>query len=105
MTFNGGQDPEDWDVSMGLSQNPQTPGSLTATKIHNNGGAFDATLPVLPKFTFTRVAGGSVQVLDAGLEGIPPVQIQFINVPFTHAVDPSLQVFIPPTPSSRMSWS
>jgi hypothetical protein len=56
VTYNGGMDPELWDVDVDLSVTPQSAGSLTVTRTHENGGVFDSVLPVIPRFTFTRVA-------------------------------------------------
>lgn len=47
LTYNGGQDPEQWDVAVGLSDIAAPVGSLTATKTHDNGGTFD------PRCTFS----------------------------------------------------
>ena len=72
--FNGGATTEDWDVAVDLSADPSPPGTLTAVKTHCNGGTYTSTLPVRPRFTFTKVSDpGQVLVLDTGLEGIPPV--------------------------------
>ncbi|MCP4593866.1 MAG: hypothetical protein GY842_24290 [bacterium] len=86
VTFNGGQDPELWDVpTVGLSEvhtdvntnNDPPMGSLTVTKTHCNGGTYTSVLHVQPRFTFTKVgAPGEVRVLDTGLEGIDPVLLE-----------------------------
>ncbi len=76
VTF-GGLNPEPWDVFVDLSTLPQPMGSLTATKEHCNGGTYISTLPVQPRFTFTRVGGGPpVSPLDTGIEGQPPIVLQ-----------------------------
>lgn len=79
VTFNGGQNPELWDVEVSLS--PTTtppPGTLTATKTHCNGGTYVVdSLSVQPLFTFTKVADpGQVLELDTGLEGIVIIPFQ-----------------------------
>ena len=38
VTYNGGQDPEQWDVAVDLSEVTAPPGTLHATKTHCNGG-------------------------------------------------------------------
>ncbi|MCP4593867.1 MAG: hypothetical protein GY842_24295 [bacterium] len=100
VTLNGGQDPEDWDVAVDLSANPQQAGTLTANKTHCNGGSYTAQLPVLPRFTFTKVSDpGQIRVLDAGVAGCDPVDFDLPaldNNPgsWVHEVDPDLGVVI-----------
>ncbi|MFQ5599222.1 MAG: hypothetical protein ACE5G2_01570, partial [Candidatus Krumholzibacteriia bacterium] len=48
VTYNGGMNPELWDVDVHLSQLPQPQGTMTITKNHPNGGFFSSDLPVLP---------------------------------------------------------
>lgn len=97
VTENGGQNPQPWDVELDLSVNPQPQGTMTATKTHDNGGTFDAVLPVQPRFTFTRVENpGDIRILDTGLEGFPPNQLVIPGAPFVHAVNPALDVFVQP---------
>ncbi len=56
VTYNGGQNPEQWLVGMGLSEdNPPQLGVLTTCKDNPFGGGFDAVVPVQPVFAFTRV--------------------------------------------------
>jgi hypothetical protein len=56
VTYNGGQNPESWDVQMCLSDvaSPQT-GSMTINQNCAAGGTFSAALPVKPKLTFVSV--------------------------------------------------
>jgi hypothetical protein len=88
VTYNGGLDPGEWDVDVELSVNPQTTGSMTVTRTHDNGGVFDSVLPVVPKFTFTRVdPPNDTRELDFGVEGIPAIQIESDpNATWTHNV-------------------
>lgn len=73
VTFNGGQNPELWDVRVCLSDLPQPQGTMTINHTHSNGGTFDSSLPVQPKFIFTPVVPGPPPVvLDTGVEGLPP---------------------------------
>ena len=51
-----------WSVRVGLSSVAASTGSMTI----NDGGTFDSTLKVYPKFTFTRLSDGAVKVLDTG---------------------------------------
>lgn len=62
VTFNNGTPSQQWEVAVGLSAYKASTGSM---KI--NATTFDSTLKVWPKFTFTRVGGGSGPlVLDTG---------------------------------------
>ena len=79
VTYNGGLDPELWDVMICLSEEAtQSPGSMDILYgCLDNGGLFTSTLPVMPKFIFTKVIDPIQQrVLDYGLEGLPPVIYQ-----------------------------
>lgn len=98
VTFNGGQNPEEWAVDLGLSEIPAPPGGLNAFKIHPNGGNFESVLPVQPKFTFTKVDDpGEVRVLDTGIEGIPPVILQTGGAPWVHLDNPNLNLITDPS--------
>jgi len=71
--FNDHQ--EEWLVVMGLSDDPQPIGLMEIFRIQPEGGTFSAELNVnvQPKFIFTRESDGAVQVLDTGIEGLPPI--------------------------------
>ncbi|HEV2761607.1 MAG TPA: hypothetical protein VGV38_01335, partial [Pyrinomonadaceae bacterium] len=56
---------ESWSVRVGLSDYTASTGSMTI----RDGGTFDSSLSVFPKFTFTRVSDGAVKVLDTGAAG------------------------------------
>jgi len=51
-----------WDVKVSLPGQPQTPGTMTVTKTHCDGGTFSATLPIQPLITFTRQSDGAVRL-------------------------------------------
>jgi hypothetical protein len=53
---------ESWSVSVGLSDFKASTGSMTIS----DGGTFDSSLSVYPKFTFTRLSDGATKVLDTG---------------------------------------
>jgi hypothetical protein len=55
-----------------------------------NGGDFDATIHIRPKFTFTRVAfPNDVRILDTVIEGILPFDFQTpLPMPWTHTTPP-----------------
>lgn len=72
VTYNGGQNPEVWNVAACLSPSPQPIGSMhvvTSACACAEGGTFTSTLPVLPKLTFTRVGPPGQQVLDFAAAG------------------------------------
>ncbi|MFQ5495395.1 MAG: hypothetical protein ACE5EX_08445, partial [Phycisphaerae bacterium] len=92
VTFNGGQNPEDWDTAVDLSSVTPAAGTLTATKTHCNGGTYTSIMNVQPRFTFTKVLDPvQVRVLDTGLAGITPVTlVQDLPAPWSHDVGTSL---------------
>ena len=54
VTYMGGQNPELWDVVVGLSDLPQVLGVMEIVQFDPTGGIFNSILPVLPKFTFIQ---------------------------------------------------
>src|SRR5207247_2942754 len=78
VTYNGEQNPESWDVHVGLSPSPQPVGSMTITQDTKNAGEFDASLPVLLRLTFIRVFDGAIRVLD-----LPSLDLGARIVPWT----------------------
>ncbi len=97
VTFNGGQNPESWDLEVDLSVVTPPLGTMTVTKTHANGGTFDASFRVQPRFTFTEVGNpGNVRVLDTGLEGIPPNLLVIAVARWVHKVNPALGVIVQP---------
>lgn len=75
VTYNGGQNPERWDVNASLSPTQSMQGQMTIQSTSPNGGTFDSQLPVFPLFTFTRLSDGQTRQLDAGF--LPPPQATF----------------------------
>jgi len=57
---------ESWTVKVNLSDVKASGGSMS---FNSDGSAFDSSLSVFPKFTFTRVSDGAVRVLDTGGSG------------------------------------
>jgi len=57
---------ESWTVKVNLSDVKASGGSMS---FNSDGSAFDSSLSVFPKFTFTRVSDGAVKVLDTGGSG------------------------------------
>lgn len=89
VTFNGGQNPESWDVTLILTPGTQPQGTLDATLEHANGGTFDCSLPILPRFVFTPTLGG-VDLTD----DFDQVTLQLTG-PWVINVNPNLGVFAP----------
>jgi hypothetical protein len=74
--------PELWNVRTHLSSvAPQAPGSMTITgNTCFDGGTFTATLPVRPRFVFSRLSDNAQRVFDFGqLPGQPTVQFNTLN--------------------------
>ena len=93
VTFNGGQNPELWDLDVDVPEGDpnQASGSMTVRHEGANGGTFDAVLPVKPIFTFTKVDPpnqGLQLVLDTHLEGLPPIQFQATGENWCHDANP-----------------
>jgi hypothetical protein len=57
---------ENWNVRVNLSDFKTSGGSMS----FSDGGTFDSSLSVYPKFTFTRVSDGAQKVLDTGGSGL-----------------------------------
>src|ERR1044072_1999840 len=57
---------ESWTVKVNLSDVKASGGSMS---FNSDGSAFDSSLSVFPKFTFTRVSDGVTKVLDTGGSG------------------------------------
>ncbi len=86
VSYNGGQNPQQWDVSVDLSVIPSPQGTMTAVKTYPSGGTFDSILVVRPRFIFVRVGNPSdVRQLDTGLAGMPPVQLSAQNGSWLHS--------------------
>lgn len=76
VTFNGGQDPELWDVQICLSASAQPQGTMTIRhECDDVGGTFSSTLPVLPKVIFTRQSDSAERILDFGVELLPALEL------------------------------
>jgi hypothetical protein len=80
VTYNGGTRSESWNVHVGLTPTTQPLGSMTINATAKSGGDFAITsLPVLQRFTFTRVSDGATRVLDW-----PALDFNARAVPWTH---------------------
>ena len=65
VTYSGGGS-EAWNVKVGLSAFKTSTGSMTI----GDGGTFDSSLKVWPRFTFVRVSDNKTLVLDTGGSGL-----------------------------------
>jgi len=69
-----------WDVVVSAPNNPE--GSMTIRLESNNGGTYDALVPVDGIFTFTRRNDGAVRVVNAVEVGLPPLIFEVDNAPW-----------------------
>lgn len=93
VTFNGGMNPELWDVEVCLSDLPQPQGTMTIRHECLDGGTYDSTLPVLPKLIFTRTSDQLEQVFDFGIEALPPINLASpCSAPWVHIPDPGFGI-------------
>lgn len=99
VTFNNGTAPQQWNVAVGLSSYKASTGSMTI-----NASTFDSTLKVWPKFTFTRVGGGSPPVvLDTGAPGGPGLTASATTVPSDGVVfEPAPAPTVAPAPCAKI---
>ena len=89
VTFNGGKDPEEWDLTVSLSSVRPPSGTLRAVKSFCNGGtyAIDALL-VQPHFTFKQRGGPRIiHELDTGEAGLAPITLTLEDAAWVSAVD------------------
>ncbi len=81
-----------WNVAVDLSSTDPPPGTMIVTKTHANGGTFDSTFFVQPRFTFTQVGNpGNVLVLDTAtaMPPIPPILLESTSpAPWVHQLAP-----------------
>ena len=65
VTYNGGQDPELWDVEVGLSSiAPQAQGVMTIFHEYENGGTYYLEVPATTRWVFTRTTDSQERVYD-----------------------------------------
>jgi len=90
VAYNGGQNPELWDIRVCLSDLPQPPGgTMDINRDDPNSGVFFSFIQVLPKFIFVRQSDSAIREIDFGQDARPPlnyVQVQGvwdINPPYT----------------------
>jgi hypothetical protein len=91
VTYNGGQNPELWDVDVHLSSTtPQQQGTMDIEQRCGAGGIYTAQLPVLWEATFTRIGDGQVRVFDIGLQSFGPTNFD-VSGEWVYQPDPIFQ--------------
>jgi len=97
VTYNGGQNPQQWDAEVDLAPGGPLPGtpasSLTATKTDLLGGTYTSLLYVQPRFTFTRVGSNPTEerVFDTFIENVDAIELaQATAKPWVVEVHPDL---------------
>jgi hypothetical protein len=94
VTFSNGAPSQQWNVAVGLSAYKASTGSMTI-----NASTFDSSLKVWPKFTFTRVGGGSGPlVLDTGAPSGPGLTAADATVSDSEAIEPAPAPTVAPAP-------
>jgi hypothetical protein len=96
VTYNGGHDPETWNVSVCLSDVPQQAGLMHIQRNCQDGGTFSSTLPVQPKLTFVRSSDFTTRMLDMGVMGFPPIVFSANDAKWVYVADPSFSIVTAP---------
>lgn len=68
---------EMWDVTVTLPPGAQPQGSMSLTHVTNDFGTWDAILPVLARYTFTRRGDGAVRTLDASIGNLTAQNVRW----------------------------
>ena len=87
VTYNGGLDPELWEVEIAPSPSLASGGTMTIRQEHAEGGTFDASILLQPHFSFRRVSDGALRTLDGA--GMYEDWIEVFGVPWVYT-DPDL---------------
>ncbi len=94
VTYNGGQNPEAWDVKVCLSESRGQPtGGMNFDRVCEEGGTFFAYVPVVPKIVFTRVSDALEYYVDYGDYGIPAIDLMNIEDGHWMFSDPGFGVY------------
>jgi hypothetical protein len=97
VTYSG-VNPQVWRVSVGLSSNQPSQGTIAVTRNTTDGGTFSSQLAVMPLFTFTRISDSMTRTLDYPLAGRLAVQLSDSNVPWLFTCPPTVTT---PAPNSN----
>jgi hypothetical protein len=90
VTYNGGLNPELWNVEITLSPSAPSTGTMTIRLDTPDGGTFDSHFLLQPYFTFIRESDGEIRELDGAV--LYQDLIDVVNVPWVHE-DPNLNCF------------
>lgn len=90
VTYNGGLNPEFWNVEITLSPSASSTGLMTIRLDTPEGGTFDSYFLLQPYFTFTRESDGQIRELDGAV--LYQELIDVLNVPWVYE-DPTLNCF------------
>jgi hypothetical protein len=83
VTYNGGLNPELWEVEIALSPSLASNGTMTIRQDHAKGGTFDASILMQPYFSFRRVSDGALRALDGA--GTYADLIDVVDVPWVYS--------------------
>ncbi|MCK5643308.1 MAG: IPTL-CTERM sorting domain-containing protein [Gammaproteobacteria bacterium] len=90
VTYNGGLNPELWNVEITLSPMAPSTGTMTIRLDTPDGGTFDSEFLLQPYFTFIRESDGETRELDGAV--LYQNLISVLNVPWVYE-DPNLNCF------------
>jgi hypothetical protein len=94
VTYNGGQNPEAWDVKVCLSESREQPvGGMNFDRVCEEGGTFFAYVPVVPRIIFTRVSDAMEVYVDYGDWGLPAIDLLTIDNGHWMFSDPGFNVY------------
>lgn len=97
VTFNGGQNPEQWDLRISLSDVPSLAGQLDAVAEQADGGTSRSVLLLTPRFIFESVDNpGDIRIFDMGLEGFGPLRLATATEPMALVEPADTPLSIPP---------
>jgi hypothetical protein len=86
VTYNSGQNPEQWDVRVSRQESAPEEGRIVIDQRTADGGTYDATVTTRIFVKFTRRSDGAIRQLPFGLiMGTGPV-----NVPWSFSANPPL---------------
>ncbi len=110
VTFNGGQNPEQWLLDVDLSAFAVPNGNLDAILQKPNGGTYSANLFVQPRFIFTKVGEpAQIREFDTGNEGVPEFNLTSADLfslvqPVETPLDIPADLLFPGSPATSNFW-